>query len=133
MRTELIMKDLEKEYDELYDKVEKLQAALDTEDFDKKVGTVQYSLLSDQLCAMRLYLSILEYRLNDLYDKCLDKESEEEDPDDSDEEEDEDYFITELLDKVSKRLHDIMDKEEEKEDDDSSDKPDIKIMYVKRK
>ena len=57
---------LVEEYKQLDERVSKLETALSTDNFQEKVGKVQYVGMIQQLTGMRVYKEALEYRLKDL-------------------------------------------------------------------
>ncbi|QOR58276.1 hypothetical protein [uncultured phage cr106_1] len=57
---------LVEEYKQLDERVSKLETALSTDNFQEKVGKVQYISMIQQLTGMRVYKEALEYRLKDL-------------------------------------------------------------------
>lgn len=72
---ESFMDRLRIEYNELNDKLGKLNTALQKDDFREKVGDYQYQLMIQQKVGMGIYLSSLEARIIGLYSYSFCKSS----------------------------------------------------------
>lgn len=57
---------LVEEYNQLHERLEKLNTLISKEEFYKKVGNTQYFYIVSQYTGMRIYKEFLEARLEDL-------------------------------------------------------------------
>jgi len=113
MKKESIVERLEKERNDLAEKLGRLIQALNSESFEETVGETQMALLADQESAMRLYLRTLDMRIADLKGKKekpqkenqeskAEKKGKPENPDKTDETSELDKEMKDVLDRMNK-------------------------------
>lgn len=78
MKIEEVLAKLQVEFDDIEKKYNKLSSLIGLDSFRAQVGNVQYKLLLDQMCAMSLYLKILDERICDLMAQSLHNKNTEE-------------------------------------------------------